>query len=59
MTTVENACQPNAGSKGSDANSMDLVIDNVAVSSEIGGVYDFVVAVFFVAVEILRLAAMS
>lgn len=59
VATVKNGCQSNARFQGSDTDGMDLVVDNVTIRFEIDRVYDFVVAVFLVAVEILRLAAVS
>lgn len=59
MTAVKDAREPDAGWKACDANRVDLVVNNVACSLEIDRVDDLVLAVFFVAIKVSRLSAVS
>lgn len=59
MTAVKDTCQPNTGLQRHNTGGMDQVVDDVARLLEIDRVDDFVVAVAFVAIEVLGLAAVS
>ena len=57
MAGVEYCGEPDTGLKGLDHDTVHLVIDDMACAAEVDGVDYFVVAVFFIAVEIWGLAA--
>lgn len=59
VTAVENAGHPNTGFQRGHTDGMDLVVNNMSILNVIDRVYDFVVTVVLVAIEIFCLAAMS
>lgn len=59
VAAVEDSRQSHTGFEGSHANGMDLIVDNVTILHVVDRVYNFVVAVFLVTVEILCLAAVT
>lgn len=59
MARIENGSQANTGLKGSDQAEVYLVVDNVSGLPMINGVDDFIVAIIFIAVEVLGLATVS
>ena len=56
---VEDGGEADAGLEGADHDAMHFVVDDVAGLAEVDGVDDFVIAVFFVAVEVFGLAAVT
>ena len=59
VARVENSRQPHAGLQRLDDAEVNLVVDDVAGLLEVDGVDDLVVAVVFVAVEVLGLPAVA
>ena len=59
MARVEDGGQAHAGLQGGHHDAVHLVVDDVADLPEVHGVDDLVVAVGFVAVEVLGLSAVS
>lgn len=53
MAGVEDGRQAHTGLEGFDHNQVHIIVDNVAGYPEVDGVNYFVIAVFFIAVEIL------
>lgn len=59
MAGVEDGGETDTGREAADHDVVHFVVDNVAVCTEVDGVDDFVVAVFFVAIEIFGLTAVA
>ena len=59
VARVEDGCQTNTGLQRLDHHTVHLVVDNVAGATEVYGVDNLVVTIFFVAVEVGSLAAVS
>lgn len=56
---IEDGGEADAGLEGADHDAVHLVVDDVAGYTEVDGVDDFIVAIFFVAVEVFCLAAVT
>lgn len=59
MARVENGSQANASAEWTDHDSVHLVVDNMTGLAEIDRIYDLVIAILFVPVEIWRLTAVA
>lgn len=59
MTRIEDGGESHTGLEGCDHDTVHLVVDNVTGRAEIHWIDDLVVAIIFVAVEILGLTAVA
>lgn len=59
VTRVEDAGETNARAEWSDADRVNLVVDDVAALLEVDGINHFVIAIIFVAVEVFGLPTVT
>lgn len=59
MAGVENGRKADTRLKRLDDHGVDVIVDNVAFRGVVDGVDDFIVAVLFIAVEVLGLTTVA
>ena len=59
MAGVEDRCETYPGLEGLYHNAMHFVINDMACDAEVDGIDHFIISVFFIAVKILGLSAVT